>query len=125
MIRGTVAQVHAIARVCHEANRAWCAENGDDSQPPWDEAPAWQQQSAVDGVLGALNGNTPRESHEGWMRHKQARGWVYGEVKDPEARPPTHPCLVPYDDLPPEQKVKDHMFIAIVGSLGAYFTLAS
>ena len=28
-----------IAMICHEANRAYCAANGDESQPSWNEAP--------------------------------------------------------------------------------------
>jgi hypothetical protein len=32
-------------------------------------------------------------------------------VKDPEAK--THPCLVPYDDLPEYQQLKDRVFLAI------------
>ena len=107
--------VENIARVCHEANRAYCAANGDLSQAPWDEAPDWQRTSAVKGVAGALNGNTPEQSHEGWLTEKRETGWTYGEVKDPEAK--THPCFVPYADLPPEQKFKDALFVAVVNAL--------
>jgi hypothetical protein len=28
-----------IAKVCHETNRAYCETLGDNSQPPWEEAP--------------------------------------------------------------------------------------
>jgi hypothetical protein len=37
---------------------------------------------------------------------------VYGEVKDAVAK--THPCMVPYDDLPEFQRKKDALFLAIV-----------
>ena len=106
----------AIARVCHEANRAWCFSHGDLSQPPWDEAPAWQRESAALGVRGAIAGNTPEQSHESWTAHKIETGWLWGPEKDPEKK--THPCLVPYDELPPEQKAKDALFVAIVRALG-------
>lgn len=112
----TKASVEDIARVCHEANRAWCEANGDHSQPLWDDAPEWQRKSALIGVEGALGGNTPEQSHESWLAVKEADGWVYGEVKDPEAK--THPCFVPYNELPAEQRVKDHLFVAIVSTLG-------
>jgi hypothetical protein len=39
---------------------------------------------------------------------KRSEGWEHGETKDVERK--THPCLVPYDELPPEQKRKDELF---------------
>lgn len=103
-----------IARICHEVNRAYCAALGDMSQVAWEEAPDWQRNSAVNGVemhLGALHAG-PEASHESWMREKLAGGWVYGPVKDPEAK--THPCLVRFDELPREQQAKDFIFRAVV-----------
>lgn len=109
-------QVNDIARVTHEANRALQIIQGDPApSPPWHMAPDWQRESAVDGVRGALLGRTPQEAHQGWMDHKIAAGWVYGPTKSEAAM--THPCLVPYDDLPEDQKVKDHLFLAVVDAL--------
>lgn len=101
-----------LAMIAHEANRAYCRSIGDDSQPAWDDAPEWQRDSAIKGIEGALNGNTPEQQHESWMAVKEADGWVYGEVKDPNAK--THPCMVPYAQLPAEQQVKDHLYSAVV-----------
>lgn len=108
-----------IAGVCHEANRAYCHAIGDDSQPPWSEAPAWQRESAINGVRHALGNRDakPSDSHESWLAEKKAAGWQYGPVKDPVAK--LHPCCVPYDALPPEQKRKDALFLAVVRALGA------
>ena len=54
-----------IASVCHEANRAYCLALGDDSQLPWSDAPDWQRESAVSGVVSVFNGHAdPRASHE-------------------------------------------------------------
>ena len=47
--------VNEIARVCHEANRAYCINLGDTSQSSWDEAPEWQRISANTGVNFHLN----------------------------------------------------------------------
>lgn len=102
----------AAARAAHEANRAWCIAHGDDSQLSWDEAPEWQRSSCLNGVEGVINGNGPRESHASWLKEKEAAGWVYGAVKDPVAK--THPCCVPYEDLPEEQKMKDFIFVSVV-----------
>jgi len=108
-------QTEQIAKVCHEANRAYCQCLGDNSQVPWKEAPNWQRVSAVSGVINALAGASPEASHENWLKDKLLDGWKYGEKKDSEAR--THPCLVPYADLPEEQKLKDTLFVAVVNTL--------
>lgn len=106
-----------IAEVAHEVNRAYCTATGDTSQVPWDEAPDWQRDSACNGVRNALldSETTPRDSHESWRRQKEQEGWTYGSVKDADAK--THPCMVPYDQLPQEQRVKDYLFLAVVRSV--------
>lgn len=104
--------VEACARAAHEVNRAYCFALGDTSQPAWEDAPDWQKSSAINGVAGALAGNTPEQSHEGWLAEKAATGWKYGPVKDPEKK--EHPCFVPYADLPPAQRAKDGLFIGTV-----------
>jgi len=101
-------EIELCARGAHELNRAWCLFIGDTSQKPWDEAPDWQKVSCHDGVLGILQGGTAEESHNNWLRHKQATGWRYGKVKDETIK--EHPAMMPYDDLPPEQKVKDQIY---------------
>lgn len=112
-----VVDVELIARVCHEANRGYCKALGDDSQLPWKDAPVWQRDSAVAGV-NFLRDNPdakPSASHESWLRHKAADGWKYGAVKDEGKK--EHPCFVPYEELPREQKAKDYIFQAIARAL--------
>lgn len=104
--------IEACARAAHEANRAYCIALGDTSQPSWDDAPDWQRSSAVNGVRGAIAGNTPEQSHEGWLEEKRAAGWRYGPVKDVEKK--EHPCFVPYAELPPAQRSKDVIFTTVV-----------
>jgi hypothetical protein len=106
-----------MAQVAHETNKAWCELNGDFSQPSWTDEPEWQKESAISGVKFHLTHPDagPDASHNEWMRHKVAGGWVYGDVKDPEAK--THPCIVPFDQLPEVQQVKDHLFRAVVHAI--------
>lgn len=112
-------QIVTIARIAHEANRAWCILHGDTSQAHWEDAADWQQESAVAGIRLALAGSTPEQQHVAWMNDKIAAGWVYGAVKDAAAK--THPCLVPYPELPPEQRAKDVLYIGIVRAVAATF----
>lgn len=106
-----------IAIVCHEANRGWCVACGDFSQTTWERAEQWQRDSAIKGVAFALANPTAPDSaqHDAWSADKNADGWKYGEVKDPVAK--THPCLVPFDQLPPHQQAKDRLFRSIVKAL--------
>ncbi len=112
-----IISVDAIAKVCHEANKAYCETIGDDSQLPWGEAPEWQRDSAVKGVAFIIADPTasPSSSHESWLKEKTETGWKYGEVKDPVKK--EHPCFLPYDELPLQQRLKDHLFGAIVRAL--------
>ena len=114
------ASIEAIAKACHEANREYCQSIGDDSQPPWDDAPDWQKASAIAGVQAVISNPsmTPEDSHNSWLMMKAAKGWVYGEVKDPEAK--THPCMVDYADLPEEHKRKDAIFLRTVREMIGY-----
>jgi hypothetical protein len=105
-----------IARIAHEINRAYCSAIGDDSQSAWHAAELWQKASAITGVEAHLkNDMTPEQSHDAWMEHKRAEGWKYGPVKDANLK--EHPCFLPYSELPVEQRVKDHLFRAVVQQL--------
>lgn len=110
-------QIEAIAIVCHDANRALCITHGDDSQVVWSKASSWQRQSAIAGVKYVLENltATSEEIHEAWMSHKIKDGWTLGPIKDGAKK--THPCLVPYSQLPESQRKKDSLFRAIVLAL--------
>ena len=43
--------------------------------------------------------------HEVWAETRIKQGWKYGEQRNDELK--THPCLVPYEDLPEEEKEYD------------------
>jgi len=113
-LKATVVE-HA-AMLAHEANRWYCATMGEGIQPSWTEAPDWQVASAVLGARAIWDNPklTPEEIHQIWLELKHADGWQYGETKDAEAK--RHPCMVPYEELPPEQRAKDAVFGAVVRS---------
>lgn len=43
--------------------------------------------------------------HEVWAETRIKQGWTYGKVRNDESK--THPCLVPYEVLPEEEKKYD------------------
>ena len=103
-------QIKFIAKECHNNNMLFCRAVGDHSQVEWDQAPDNIKQSAIAGVTYFMSSPTSESSdqHEAWMAFKLKDGWVYGETKDEDKK--THPCLVPYDQLPLDQQFKDYLF---------------
>lgn len=43
--------------------------------------------------------------HEVWSKTRIEQGWTYGKKRDDVLK--QHPCLVPYEELPEEEKVYD------------------
>ena len=110
------------ARAAHELNKLYCETLGDNSQKHWEDSPEWQKDSAISGVknyfeMGGFIG--AKESHENWFDNKKKEGWVYGATKDDLKK--THPCMLPYDDLPSDQRLKDKLFIESIRLMLKYF----
>lgn len=106
-----------IAIVCHETNKTYCELIGDFTQKRWEEAEQWQRESAEAGVRFRIqNQDAPASAqHDAWMQDKVNNGWVYGETKDAEKK--THPCIVPYEQLPESQRAKDRLFQGVIDAL--------
>src|SRR5215207_7841336 len=105
-----------IARVCYEANRAYRDVLGEAGEnPPWDGADEATRQSIVVGVAHAMRGLSPEAMHVKWVDAKYRDGWVYGPTRNTVTK--EHPSLVPYHELPAEQRSKDYLFSAVVRAL--------
>lgn len=107
----------SIASICHEAVRRYCRETGDNTQKVWEDAPYRQKQSAIAGVMFVIQhpDASPSAAHENWLEQRTGNGWEYGPVKSEALR--QHPCILPYDKLPEDQRTKDKLFQAVVKSL--------
>ena len=118
-MRPTTIELAAIA--AHEANRAYCMALGDFSQKPWEKSPKWQTDSAIKGAEFIQNNPNagPSASHVSWLEEKEVDGWTYGEVKDADAK--THPCYVPYEELPKSQRLKDSIFSSVVQGVLSFY----
>lgn len=46
-----------------------------------------------------------RNVHEIWAKNRIDEGWIYGSERSDTKK--THPCLVPYDELPESEKEYD------------------
>ena len=81
---------------------------------PWNERDDAFRKQFVDIVAQYMKGKipTPREAHISWMEKYFEMGWVYGPVRDTSKK--THPDLVPYDDLPQDERDKDAIFLSFI-----------
>ena len=55
--------------------------------------------------LAELTELLARHAHDLWALQRLREGWRWGQKRDDTAR--THPCLIPYDDLPESEKEYD------------------
>ena len=111
-------KIELAAKIAHNVNVAYCTAIGDQiTLGDWEHCPEWQKESCIAGVKFHMVNpeSTPKDSHNSWLAHKLKDGWVYGPIKDSEMK--THPYMLPYEDLPLEQKVKDYLFKSVVDSI--------
>ena len=55
--------------------------------------------------LEALIERVAMNVHEVWASSRKLQGWTYGPYRDDKLK--THPCLVPYEELPEQEKQYD------------------
>ena len=55
--------------------------------------------------LCALAEELARNVHDVWAQQRIRQGWTLGAERDDAKK--THPCLVPYEELPDEEKEYD------------------
>ena len=55
--------------------------------------------------LDELVENIAKNVHEVWAQSRMKEGWIYGEERNDVLK--THPCLIPYEELPEEEKAYD------------------
>lgn len=53
-----------------------------------------------------------KNAHEVWAAKRIADGWRYGPARDDALK--THPCLVPYEELPESEKDYDREMVNAV-----------
>lgn len=55
--------------------------------------------------LNELVEKMARNVHEVWAQSRIDQGWIYGQERSDALK--THPCLIPYEDLPEIEKAYD------------------
>lgn len=113
-----------FAEIVHEVNRlvqkAVIKHTGFTRVPvsvPWAELSGVTRVSLA-GALENVRASgvyRPEDSHRLWCEDKWSEGWSYGPTLDVGAR--THPNLMPWDNLPPLERAKDKIVLALIGAL--------
>jgi hypothetical protein len=105
-----------VARVAHAANSELRRQLGEPAIE-WEEMDEARRAGVIAAAEAALQHRWigPYESHSNWVLSLAEQGWSYGPVHDPVAK--LHPNMVPYDQLTPEQRQKDALFLAVVRAL--------
>ena len=55
--------------------------------------------------LNVLIEQMAKNVHEVWAQSRMEQGWTYGPERNDQLK--KHPCLVPYEQLPEEEKAYD------------------
>lgn len=110
-----------VAIMCHQGNIAAQIVAGETPSPRWVWMRPEIKESTREGIRKAMAGATPEEMHASWSQNRKDAGWVYGEAKDEVEM--THPCLVPYSELPEAQRVKDAVMLDVVALFQKNFNI--
>lgn len=76
-----------------------------ENQPQYDPQPLDTRAIELPKELEILAEGMAKNVHDVWAAGRIADGWTYGERRDDTSK--THPCLVPYEDLPESEKAYD------------------
>ena len=106
-----------VAKICHEAIRAYAIQFDGRDRGPWEEMDTEYQESYLTGVdyITSPEAMSAEERHAEWLENHLADAWVLGDERDDEKK--THPNMLPYEELPFEQRAKDAIFASMVTSL--------
>lgn len=66
----------------------------------------------IDTYLSLKKLPTPSEAHNSWMQSYFEMGWKYGKIRDVNKK--IHPDLLPFEELPKDEKDKDAIFLVFV-----------
>lgn len=71
----------------------------------YDPKPIDTEAVVLDGEILALGELLAKNAHDVWAVGRIRQGWTYGPSRNDERK--EHPCLIPYEALPEEEKGYD------------------
>lgn len=117
-------KIVGLAKICHEAQRAFCQTMGDFSHPNWDLTSPWYQKVMVECVTFVFNKvSDVNQLHIFWSSQMTALGWSYGLVFNEKEK--EHPNLKNFNDISFEEQIKYAIFMANVIAISPAMVRAS
>lgn len=103
-----------LAQAVHENNRLISTTILQEEKQEWNLLNNEQQQGIIQAVRETISNKVsdPALSHEAWVQSKIRAGWKFGDTYSEDEK--THPNIKPYDQLEPEQRLKDLLYLAIL-----------
>jgi len=105
-----------VTKLIYEAARKEAEWSGRSIVPEaWEDRDEKFRKQMVDVVQKYIKSNkipTPEEAHNSWVKAYLDMGWKYGKVRDTKKK--THPDLLPFDQLPKDERDKDAIFLSLV-----------
>jgi len=109
-----------IAKIVWEADKGFVEMASLIEVPHWEEAEDWQRDKVCSDVAYLLEYENAPESalHDIWVDAMREHGWKHGEKIDKEQH--THPHLLPYNELPIEEKIRNNLMWTLVRKFIGY-----
>jgi hypothetical protein len=101
-----------IAKIIHAAMTMETTISGKMS-PPWHIVAASLTEDVC--MVRERKGMTPTDFHDNWKAKMVEEGFIYGSDFDLEAQ--TCPFLVPFDELPQVEQMRNTLFVSLVRAL--------
>jgi hypothetical protein len=110
-----------IAAACHSAARAYAISAGKFDTNPWEVAQFPIRTDTLEAVDLVLAGGGAEDLHNRWLERMKEKGWTVLDAAVEERTPnydkKQHPSMVPFDELPHEERVKTVMFMENVNTM--------
>lgn len=105
-----------IAKLIYEATRVEADWSGRSIVPEeWERREEKFREQFVNIINKYISSDklpTPSKAHASWMHSYFKMGWKYGKTRDTNKK--THPDLIPFEELPRDERDKDAIFLAFV-----------
>lgn len=110
-------KIQQIAQLCHESGRLFSKIIGAEAPPDWESLTPDEKAEIIALVDYRIeNTNAPFSAqHAKWKDNKIAAGWKFGKIFNEDKK--THPCIIPYDELPINTRRADAIAVAIINAM--------